>query len=49
MNRDQVCIQQIHCLSCPLSIGRTGKECDKLTSEEIKKAVAISEVTNEKV
>ena len=49
MNRDQICRQQVHCLSCPLSIMRTGKECDKLTSEEIKKAVAISEVTNEKV
>ena len=36
MNRDQVCSQQIHCLSCPLSVGRTGKPCEELTADEIR-------------
>jgi hypothetical protein len=31
----QICSQQIHCLSCPLSVKITGKECDKLTQKEI--------------
>ena len=33
--RDQVCSQQIHCLSCPLSVGITGKDCRNLTQKEI--------------
>lgn len=31
-NRDQICRQQIHCLSCPLSVSRTGKDCRELPS-----------------
>lgn len=31
----QICSQQIHCLSCPLSVKITGKECSKLTQKEI--------------
>lgn len=39
MTREQICSQQIHCLSCPLLITRTGKDCRELTLEEIKKEV----------
>lgn len=35
MTREQVCSQQIHCLSCPLIKFRTGKPCEKLTSEQL--------------
>lgn len=31
------CSQQSGCLSCPLSIAVTGKECYSLTREEIEK------------
>lgn len=27
MNRETICAQQIHCLSCPLSVMRTGRDC----------------------
>lgn len=37
MTREQICSQQLHCLSCPLSVIRTGKDCRTLTLEEIKK------------
>lgn len=37
--RKQICSQQIHCLSCPLSVARTGKDCRALTLEEIKREV----------
>lgn len=33
--REVVCSQQIHCLSCPLSVGSTGKDCRSLTKAEI--------------
>ena len=33
--RKQICSQQIHCLSCPLSIKITGKECQNLTAIDI--------------
>lgn len=36
MTREQICSQQSHCLSCPLSVMRTGKDCRTLTLEEIK-------------
>ena len=39
MTREQICSQQIHCLSCPLSVVRTGKDCRTLSLEEIKKEV----------
>jgi hypothetical protein len=34
--RHQICSQQQHCLSCPLSVAVTGKDCRELTAEEIK-------------
>lgn len=34
-SREQICSQQVHCLSCPLSVGVTGKQCDKLSQLEI--------------
>lgn len=34
-NREVICSQQLHCLSCPLSVARTGKDCRKLTLKEI--------------
>ena len=37
MKREQICKQQIHCLSCMLSVLRTGKECYSLTEKEIEK------------
>ena len=39
MTREQICSQQSHCLSCPLSVMRTGKDCRTLTLEEIKQEV----------
>jgi hypothetical protein len=38
-SREQVCSQQVHCLSCPLSVMRTGKDCRELTAEEIQNIV----------
>jgi hypothetical protein len=35
--RKVICSQQLHCLSCPLSIKVTGKDCRELTSEEIQR------------
>lgn len=43
MNRDQICRQQVHCLSCPLSVLRTGKQCDKLTESEVKMIIKYPE------
>lgn len=37
MLREQICSQQSHCLSCPLSVARTGKDCRELTQQEIQK------------
>lgn len=34
-NREEICKQQIHCLSCPLSVLRTGKDCRELTHKEL--------------
>lgn len=33
--REVICSQQLHCLSCPLSVARTGKDCRELTLQEI--------------
>lgn len=33
--RKVICSQQSHCLSCPLSIRITGKDCRELTYEEL--------------
>lgn len=35
MNREQVCRQQVHCLSCPLAKFRTGKFCEELSQEQL--------------
>lgn len=35
MFREIICSQQSHCLSCPLSVLRTGKDCRELTHMEI--------------
>lgn len=35
MNREQVCSQQIHCLSCPLIKFRSGKNCEELSQEQL--------------
>lgn len=37
MTREQVCSQVPHCLSCPLSVVRTGKDCRELTHKEIQR------------
>ena len=34
--RENICSQQLHCLSCPLSVMRTGKDCRELSAEEIR-------------
>lgn len=34
-NRESICKQQIHCLSCPLSVRITGKDCRTLTQKEL--------------
>ena len=36
-SRKQICSQQIHCLSCPISIAVTGKDCRELTQQELTK------------
>lgn len=35
MKRETVCSQALHCLSCPLSPLRTGKDCRELTAKEL--------------
>ena len=34
-SREQICSQQIHCLSCPISVAVTGKDCRELTQQEL--------------
>lgn len=34
-SRESICSQYSHCLSCPLSVRITGKDCRELTQEEI--------------
>ncbi len=36
MSRENICSQQLHCLSCPLSVMRTGTDCRELSAEEIR-------------
>lgn len=33
MNREQFCSQQIHCLSCLLSVIRTGRDCHEIKED----------------
>lgn len=35
--REVICSQQLHCLSCPLSVAITGKDCHILTIHELKR------------
>lgn len=37
--REVICSQQIHCLSCPLSVAVTGKDCRELTIAEIENLI----------
>ena len=37
--REAICSQQQHCLSCPLSVAVTGKDCRGLTLQEIKRII----------
>ena len=37
MTREQVCSQVSHCLSYPLSVAKTGKDCRELTHKEIQR------------
>lgn len=40
MTREQICSQVPHCLSCPISIRITGKDCRNLSQKEIEKYVS---------
>lgn len=33
MTREQLCSQQAHCLSCPLSVLRTGRDCHEIKED----------------
>lgn len=35
IQRDLICIKQVHCLSCPLVKFRSGKFCEELSKYEI--------------
>lgn len=39
LRREVICSQQLHCLSCPLTIARTGKDCRELTAQEIERII----------
>lgn len=41
--REIICSQQIHCLSCPISISITEKDCRSLSDKEIKEYVKEAE------
>ena len=40
-SRDRICLQFSCCLSCPLSIGLTGKDCRELTENEIQNIMSL--------
>lgn len=33
MKREQLCSQQIHCLSCPISVLRTDRDCHEIKED----------------
>lgn len=35
LSKEQICSQVSHCLSCPISIRITGKDCRELSPKEI--------------
>ena len=37
VTREQICSQHSHCLSCPLSVRITGKDCRELSTREIQR------------
>jgi len=41
--REVICSQQSHCLSCPLSVMRTGRDCRELTLQEIREIMEVNE------
>ena len=40
-SRDRICLRFSCCLSCPLSIGLTGKDCRELTENEIQNIMSL--------
>lgn len=40
-SRDRICLQFSCCLSCPLSISLTGKDCRELTENEIQNIMSL--------
>lgn len=46
MNREQVCSQQVHCLSCPLIKFRSGKNCEDLSPEQISEIMRRSRIND---
>ena len=40
-SRDRICLQFSCCLSCPLSISLTGKDCRELTETEIQNIMSL--------
>lgn len=46
MNREQVCSQQVHCLSCPLAKFRTGKFCEELSQEQLNEIIRRSRLND---
>ena len=46
MKREQVCSQQIHCLSCPLIKFRSGKNCEELSPEQISEIIRRSRLND---
>ena len=46
MTREQVCRQQVHCLSCPLIKFRSGKNCEELSPEQINKIMRRSRLND---
>lgn len=45
MTRAEVCENQLICLHCPLAKFRTGKRCEELTEEQIRR-IMLKEMTN---
>ncbi len=44
--REQVCSQQVHCLSCPLAKFRTGKFCEELSQEQLNEIMRRSRIND---
>lgn len=40
-SRESICLQMSHCLSCPLSVSLTGKDCRELTAKEIQNIISL--------